>query len=60
MQGLRDLGDGGHLYIQTPRRSYSDVTAFGDEEMAHQIKVLATKPDDLSSGHGTHIVRGEN
>lgn len=31
-----------------------------DDEMALQIKPLATKPDNLRLSHRTHIVEGEN
>jgi hypothetical protein len=38
---------------------YKNKFAFWAPEMAQQVKVLAAKPEDLSSIPGTHMV-GEN
>jgi hypothetical protein len=36
------------------------MLVIGSIEMAQRAKVLATKPDDLSSIPGTYLVEGEN
>ena len=68
MKELKAGGSGvqGHLRLHSVVDTSLDYKRLGVEgeqwliKMAQQFKALATKPDNLSSSSGTHVIQGEN